>query len=606
MLLVRKIERVLRLGGTGAGLWLALGWLNCLSALCGSAATLTASLDRDTITLGESATLSLSFEGATPDNLPIPPSIPNLQITEAGTSTQFKFINGQSSSTVTHSYRLTPRQPGDYTIPAMRVEVGGEKLSSLPVMLKVLKPDAPPPEAVSSGTELAFLKLVLPRKQVYVGETFTAQLELHLLNRVQGIGQIQLTSFPADGFNVGKMVEGKRRQVQIGNGVYTVIPVEVALKPIKSGALTIGPVTFGLVVELPGGQRQRDPFDPFSFFNRGEQRQISVATGTETVQSLEVPRENAPADFNGAIGRFTMAMNAGPTNVAAGDPITVKVQIAGRGSLDTLTLPEQPAWRDFKTYPPTSKVETTDQLGLQGSKTFEQIVTPQNSEIKALPPISFSYFDPEVKAYRTLTQPATPLTVRPGGAAATPTVLASSASRGDAAPPAQDIVPNKQRIGTLARVAPPLALQNWFLALQGVPLLAFVMAVVIRRRADNLANNPRLRRQREVQIQVERGLQDLRKLAAANQSEEFFATLVRLLQEQLGERLDLPASAITEAVIDERLRPRGVSDSILIPLQELFQQSNLVRYAPIKSSQELAALIPKVQSLLNGLRGLKV
>ena len=42
-------------------------------------------------------------------------------------------------------------------------------------------------------------------------------------------------------------------------------------------------------------------------------------------------------------------------------------------------------------------------------------------------------------------------------------------------------------------------------------------------------------------------------------SDEFFAVLFRLLQEQLGERLDLPASAITEAVIEERLSPLGIS-----------------------------------------------
>jgi hypothetical protein len=572
-----------------------------------TAATFTASLDRDTITLGEGATLSLSFEGGTPDNVPVPPGNPNLQVTGTGTSTQFSFSNGQSSSTAIHTFRLTPRQPGDYTIPALSADVGGVKLTSQPITLKVLKPSAPPPAAVNSGTELAFLKLILPRKEVYVGETFTAQLQLHLLNRVQGIGQIQLTSFPADGFSVGKMIEGQRRQVQIGNGVYTVIPVDVAIKAIKAGPLSIGPVTFGLVVELPGNGRQRDVFDPFGMFSHGEQRQISVATSTETMQSLIVPRDNAPADFNGAIGRFTLAMTAGPTNVAAGDPITVKVQISGRGSLDALTLPEQPLWHDFKTYPPTTKVETTDQLGLQGTKTFEQIVTPQNADIKALPPITFSFFDPEVKAYRTLTQPGTPLVVRPGGATVAPTVLASAQARQEnSPPPTQDIVPNKQRLGTIAQIGPPLALQTWFLALQGLPMLAFVSAVVIRRRAESFANNPRLRRQREVACLIEQGLRDLRKSATANNSDEFFETLVRLLQEQLGEWLDLPATAITEAVIEERLRPRGVPETILNVLQELFQQSNLVRYAPIKSSQELVALIPKVEALLKDLRSLKV
>ena len=576
-----------------------------LLVLPGLAATFTASLDRDTITLGESATLSLSFEGGQPDAVPTPPALANLQVTETGTSTQFKFINGQSSSTVIHNFALTPRAAGDYMIPALQADVAGEKLSSQPLTLKVVKPQAPSPQAINSGAELAFLKLVLPRKEVYVGETFTAQLQLHLVNRIQGVDQVQLSAFPADGFSVGKMVEGQRRQVQIGNGIYTVIPVEVALKALKSGPLTVGPVTFSLVVQLPSN-RQRDAFDQWFGISRGEQRQLSVATTPEAVQSLVLPRENAPNSFNGAIGRFTMSMTAGPTNVAAGDPITVKVQISGRGSLDTLTLPEQPAWHEFKTYPPTAKVETTDQLGLQGTKTFEQVVTPQNADIKALPPISFSFFDPDAKAYRTLTQPAIPLLVRPGGTAAAPTILANSQNGQDNSPPVQNIVPNKQRLGALTQVDVPLVQQTWFLALQGVPLLAFISAVVIRRRADNLSNNPRLRRQRQVAAFVEKGLGDLKQAAAANDSDKFFATLVRLLQEQLGERLDVPATAITESVIDERLRPRGVADSILVPLQELFQQSNLVRYAPIRSSQELKALIPKIEALLQELRRFKV
>ena len=76
---------------------------------------------------------------------------------------------------------------------------------------------------------------------------------------------------------------------------------------------------------------------------------------------------------------------------------------------------------------------------------------------------------------------------------------------------------------------------------------------------------------------------------------------MRLLQERLGERLDCPATAITEAVIDEKLRPRGVPDSTLEELHELFQACNLARYAPVRSSQELAAVIPKLESALRKL-----
>ena len=148
--------------------WLTLGavlWL--VSYAFASAATFTVSLDQDTITLGEGATLSLSFEGGTPDAMPQPPSNPNMQVTETGTSTQFKFIDGQSSSMVTHTFRLTPRAAGDYTIPALVATVNGERVTSQPVTLKVVKATAPSPQAMNSGTELAFLKLVLPRKEVF-------------------------------------------------------------------------------------------------------------------------------------------------------------------------------------------------------------------------------------------------------------------------------------------------------------------------------------------------------------------------------------------------------------------------------------------------------
>src|SRR6185437_5882456 len=140
---------------------------------------------------------------------------------------------------------------------------------------------------------------------------------------------------------------------------------------------------------------------------------------------------------------------------------------------------------------------------------------------------------------------------------------------------------------------------------QGVPAFALLSSLIWRKRKETLANNPRLRRQRHVAQLVREGLEELRSWASQNKSDEFFATLFRLLQEQLGERLDLPASAITEAVIDERLRPARVSEELLGSLHELFQTCNLARYAPIKSSQELAAIIPKLEAALKQLREVK-
>jgi hypothetical protein len=82
--------------------------------------------------------------------------------------------------------------------------------------------------------------------------------------------------------------------------------------------------------------------------------------------------------------------------------------------------------------------------------------------------------------------------------------------------------------------------------------------------------------------------------------------LFRLLQEQLGERLDLPASAITEAVIEERLRPARVDEKLVGDLDGLFQACNQARYAPVRSSLELTALIPRLESALREVGGLKL
>jgi hypothetical protein len=575
------------------------------------AASFTATLDRETVTVGETATLTLRFEGGEPKSVPSPPALPNLQIAGEGSSRNISINNGQVSASIVQNYALTPTQPGEFIIPALKAEIEGQVLTTTPLKLTAVK--AGSSAANGAGEKLAFFKLVVPKKEVYVGEMLAVEFQVYVREGVANAENIlrwfdQFGGCPlqAEGVSTFKTAHARWRQGRVGNATYNVATLVTSLSPVKTGTLTIESMDMNLTLQLPTGNRRRDMFDPFGMFQQYEERKVALKAEPETLTVLPLPKENVPANFNGAVGSFSMTVSAGPTNVAAGDPVTVRIQISGRGAFDSLALPEQNAWRDFKTYPPTTKVETTDALGLQGAKTFEQVVVPQSQDIRALPPVSFSFFDPDQKSYRTLTQPAIPLVVRPGGSAPAPTVAAATRTAPDNPPPAQDIVHIKPRLGTVAQIGPPLVQQPWFLALQAVPVLAWLSAVVWRRRAEMLANNPRLRRRRQVAQLIRRGLLELRQLASNNKSDDFFAALVRLLQEQLGERLDLPASAITEAVIEEHLRPRGVPETTLASLRELFQTCNLARYAPIKTSQELAAIIPKFEAILRELQRLKL
>jgi hypothetical protein len=573
----------------------------CLLIASGRAASFIASLDRDTITLGEQATLSLTFEGGQSKNVPTP-GVSGLQITQIGNSQNFSIVNGAMSSTVTVTFSVTARQAGEFTIPALAADVNGKELSTAPLKLIVTKAGAPSAAAVNSGSEVAFLKFAFPKNKIYIGEPEVGQLELYLRNDVQNFGNFQLTGALTDGFSAGKIAElqSQRRRVQVGNRVYTVIPLAVPLTAIRAGALTLGPFTASVVVVLPS---QNDGGDSFirQFFNQGEQKSVTLATEPVSVESMQLPEQNKPANFTGAVGNFTMTATAGPTNVTAGDPITVRVQISGNGALDAVTLPAQDAWHDFKTYPPTTKFEPSDQFGFQGTKTFEQIISPQNSDVHELPPLTFSFFNPADGHYHTLTQAAVPLVVKAVGASPMPTLAANKNATPENQTP-QDILPIKEKPGTLAMKSSPLVAQPVFLAVQAVPVLAFLAAFIWRKRTDNLANNPRLRRQRAVAALIASGMDDLKKYAAANQPDEFFALIFRLLQEQLGERLDCPASAITENVIDEHAVLRNAPTTTQAGLRELFQLCNQARYAPVRGTSELNSVAAKFEETIGELQ----
>ncbi len=255
-----------------------------LISFTAGAANFTASLDRDSIQLGETVTLSLTFQGGQP-RIVRWPDVPGLQFANAGNSSSFSFDNGQMNSSVIVTYSITPQQTGDFTIPAMVAEIGGQRYTTQPMKLMVSKPGAPSTAQINSGSEIAFMRLIVPEKNVYPGQVISAQAQVFFRDDVQNMQGFQFSSLPSDGFTAGKMISGGRQQAQVGNRAYTVFPISLSLTAMKAGTLTIGPVTASVTI-ITGGQN-------FGFMGLvgGEQRQISLAADPVTVQSLPLPTE---------------------------------------------------------------------------------------------------------------------------------------------------------------------------------------------------------------------------------------------------------------------------------------------------------------------------
>lgn len=562
-----------------------LGPKSALAQLPGIQAT----LDRNTVSVGEQVVLSITCNNFT---LPVPPQlppIPNSQIQGLGTARSMSIINGQVNQQATYSYALTPLNIGNITIPAITVDANGRKLSTQPLVLQVIP--AGQGGMGNDGTtpgqpKPAFLRLYTSRTNVFLGEIMQAEIRLYYLD-----GRLhQMPQLGGEGFTLGKVIQNGQGVETVDGINYTVFSFVCTVIPTKAGNLGLGPATmeFGLYGR------------PAGVFGTVAFQRVTLRSDSTPVTVRPLPTEGRPTEFNGAVGTFGIEATAGPTNVLAGDPITLRIRISGRGNVDMAKLGEQPGLRDFQTYPPNTRSQT-DALGQQGEVLTEWIVAPQNAAITEIPPLVFNYFNPATGQYESAKTAPIPIKVRPAGA----TQIGSDPKKLDSGPKPLEIAHIRPTMGAVYVPSPPLILQPWFWAVNAIAPLVWFIAFCIRKRREALERNVDARRKKDVSKKVREGLAEMNVLAKADKVEEFFALGFRLLQEQLGERLKITASGITESIVDERLRARGLPEEFLARCHELFDACNNVRYAPHQTAAQLQEWIPKFESVFVELQKLK-
>src|SRR5207237_1386757 len=234
-------------------------------------------------------------------------------------------------------------------------------------------------------------ELVVAKKDAYVGEMVPAEIRLGFDSRARG----RLHEGPelsGQGFTTQKLQQPRENLETIGGRTYQVLTFKTAIAAARPGKFEIGPVTAKAAVVLPRRPsaprttRPRSPFDlfnlddPFSdpsfsdpFGSMGERAELPIKSETATLNVKALP-PNAPPSFSGAIGNFTMAVDAKPKTVQVGDPITVTSTINGRGNFDRMNGPALEEERGWHKYPPSSKFKQDDDVGISGEKTLEMVL----------------------------------------------------------------------------------------------------------------------------------------------------------------------------------------------------------------------------------------
>ena len=162
-----------------------------------------------------------------------------------------------------------------------------------------------------------------------------------------------------------------------------------------------------------------DPF--FQFFT-----QVTPRTGTSksdpvTIDVQTLPEEGKTGAFTGGVGNFEVSAALDNTPVKANSPITLKVNVKGKGNTSLVEFPIVQWPKELKLYESQGKSKNLGQ-GVS-EKTFEVILVPLQKGDVQIPSIDFEFFDPESRTYvRKKTSPI-PLSVAEGDPGSAPTFV---------------------------------------------------------------------------------------------------------------------------------------------------------------------------------------
>lgn len=160
--------------------------------------------------------------------------------------------------------------------------------------------------------------------------------------------------------------------------------------------------------------RGRVPVDP---------RDVAVRGNALSLEVRPLPAQGRPADFSGAVGAYRLDSSASRASVRVGELFEVTLAVVGEGdegNLDAIPTPRAVGLDGFHVFGATDEKAP-------GKRNVTFSVSPRDTSIREVPPISFSFFDPVLGAYRTEKTVPIPLEVLPGEAKSTPTAPAKPA-----------------------------------------------------------------------------------------------------------------------------------------------------------------------------------
>lgn len=496
-----------------------------------------ASFNPPVVSVGQRTSYVVAIEGAKGTPSGTLPVVNGLQIgnqPSVSTSNNISVINGAMNAVTTTSlvFPATAMAEGVYTVPDWTITIEGKSYQVPAAQLQV----TPVGEELKNAF---FFKLEPSLEKAYVGQALPMRVRLYWRQDVR----LDLSAQPAkqagEAFtDVDFNFNPQQDTAVVNNVIYNTASWPFLLTPLKAGKQPIG-FNCEIVVQMPGQNgRRMDPFFDSPFFNRGNFERRALTTGLIELEVLNPPEQGKPESFSGAIGQFSIETKASPLDVEQSEPITLSVSVTGSGNLERMGAPALEAVDGWRIYPPSATFTKTDDLGYTGSKVYEYILRPESAEVKYLPELRFSYFDPLTESYRELKGTEFAVNVKESASPVFP-VAGSSEPRQGSATARRNTGMEMQPLLVLDKghgELIPLWRQAPFWVAQSVPGLGLLALCLVGYFRGKEHANPLLRKHRKLAAALQETLQNANKAAESNKAEEFtnaahdtLQTLVALL-----------------------------------------------------------------------------
>lgn len=547
--------------------------------------------DKTAITMKDRLVLTVKISGEVIGSLPEPYELSYDGfdvIRRPSTSSSYSWINGKISSSKTITYILMPKSEGSFLVGKASIDYKGEIHTSKPVEVKVAaaapvaeEKDMPGQTTTMMADPLArvLVSAALDKDQVYLGEAVLYTFSFFRKIRLWESPEYNPPTF-ADFWAEDLPKDTNQKEVIIRGERYLREDIKKVLYPAKDGFIEIG--STNIVVKL----------DPFA-------RPTTLTTEPLELEVLPLPAE--PEGFLGAVGNFSISTDMETTKVKDGEPVTVKVHIAGLGNINAISPPTYEESEFLRGYEPKDSVEiSTLNNMISGTKTFEFLfITLKPGKIK-LPTFKFTYFDPAEERYKTLHTKEINLTVKDTGRGG---VLSSN-------PDQAEFYGSDVQKKTLRPIHMKSELDNWnplsymggtHLIMLIFPPFILLIVFIFKKNANKRAGGLK---------GIKRALEALKKvnsLINPENSRDFFSGTVTILNDYFVYLLGLPSAAMAKEELHMHLSQAGIPKELLGRIDKALAMAEMGRFSPTRYGQEdMEAFHKEVKDIIHSCKDLKL